>query len=76
VQVQEVPLELRPGESLKLRIFIDHSMLEVFANGKQCATQRIWPTLPDANRIRLFTESGEVHVPHVKAWNMAATTPD
>ncbi len=76
VQVQEVPLELRPGESLKLRIFIDHSMLEVFANGKQCTTQRIWPTLPDANRIRLFTESGEVHVPHVKAWNMAATTPD
>ncbi len=76
VTAQEAPFELKDDEPLKLRVFLDHSMLEVFANERQCVTQRIWPTLPDANEVRLFSESGTVEVPRLRAWNMAATTPD
>ena len=46
--VQAAPLELRSGERLKLRVFLDRTMLEVFANGRQCLTQRIYPTRGDS----------------------------
>ena len=32
---ETAPLFLEPGETLKLRVFIDKSVVEVFANGKQ-----------------------------------------
>lgn len=44
VDIQEAPFELAAGEGLELRIFLDRSVLEVFANGRQCITQRIYPT--------------------------------
>ncbi|MCE2449957.1 MAG: GH32 C-terminal domain-containing protein [Candidatus Latescibacteria bacterium] len=43
VTAQEGPFELAPGELLTLRIFLDRSILEVFANRRQCVTQRIQP---------------------------------
>ena len=40
--------QLQPREPLKLRIFIDRSVVEVFANGRQCMTQRIYPARRDS----------------------------
>ena len=42
--VQHAPLDLAKDEALHLRIFIDRSIVEVFANGRQCLTQRIYPS--------------------------------
>ena len=33
---ETAPVVLAPGETLKLRIFVDKSVVEVFANGQQC----------------------------------------
>ena len=71
VQAQEAPLDLAAGETLKLRIFLDRSVLEVFANGRQCITQRIYPTRPDSVSVRLFARGGSVNVKSVEAWDMA-----
>ena len=34
-------LPFEKGENHKLRIFIDRSFIEVFANGKQCVAERV-----------------------------------
>ena len=36
ITAQEAPFELKPGELLELRIYLDHSIMDVFANGRQC----------------------------------------
>ncbi|MBI4531618.1 MAG: glycoside hydrolase family 32 protein [Candidatus Latescibacteria bacterium] len=72
VQAQEAPFELRGGESLKLRIFLDRSVLEVFANERQCVTQRIYPARSDSLGVALFSRGGSVNVRSVDAWDVAS----
>ncbi len=75
VLVQEAPLTLNRGEPLRLRIFLDRSMLEVFANQRQCMTQRLWPTRPDALGVALFSRGRSTRVTMLNAWHMASTSP-
>ena len=73
VAAQAAPFELAAGEPLQLRIFLDHSVLEVFANHRECITQRIYPTRPDSMGVRLFSKGGSAHVRFIRAWDMAPT---
>ena len=73
VQLQQAPFSLQPGEPLQLRIFLDRSILEVFANNRQCVTQRIYPSRPDSHRVALFSRGGSAKVESIIAWKMAAT---
>ena len=75
VRVQEAPFSLSSGETLKLRVFLDRSILEVFANGRQCVTQRIYPTRSDSQGVILFSNGGSTKVKNLEAWDMAATNP-
>ena len=43
---ETAPVLLEPGEPLQLRVFIDRSVVEVFANGKQCIAARGLPRPP------------------------------
>ena len=61
---------LRSLETLKLRIFMDRSVLEIFANGRQCVTQRIYPTRVDSTGIRLFARGGRATARLVEVWDM------
>jgi len=70
VPVQTAPFD-RDGEPLSLRIFLDGSILEVYANGRQCLTQRIYPTRPDALGIRVFSDGEPAHVTRFDVWLMA-----
>ena len=51
--MQHAPLVLDQDEALQLRIFIDRSIVEVFANGRQCLTQRVYPSRPDSCGVAL-----------------------
>ena len=72
---QEAPFELKSGETLKLRIFVDRSVIEVFANRRQCLTQRIYPCRRDATGVRLFARGGRARVLSLDAWDVAPTNP-
>ncbi len=71
VTAQEGPFELAPGERLILRIFLDRSILEVFANSRQCVTQRIYPTRSDSLGVSLFARGGAVRILSLQAWSLA-----
>jgi sucrose-6-phosphate hydrolase SacC (GH32 family) len=72
---QEAPFQLKEGESLSLRIFIDRSVLEIYANGRQCLTQRIYPSKVDSREIRLYARGGSGKALSVEAWDMERVNP-
>ena len=63
------PFELEEGEDLTLRIFIDKSMIEVFANDRQAAVA--WHEYdPKDLHVSLFSKGGDLKVNKVCAWQM------
>jgi len=70
METQDAPFTVKPGEKVHLRVFLDKSMLEVFANGRQCITQVVYPTLKDAVGVQVFTEDGPIKVEGIKAWKL------
>ena len=70
---QVAPFEFKPAEPLRLRIFLDRSVIEVFANDRQCVTQRIYPTRADSLGIKLFARSESVKVKTLDTWDMEPT---
>ena len=69
------PLVLKAGEPLKLRVFVDRSVVEVFANDRQAVMRRIYPTRRDARRVVLFARGGPATVMTLEAWHMAPANP-
>ena len=39
---------LAEGETLKLQVFLDASVIEIFANDRVCLTSRIYPSRSDS----------------------------
>jgi beta-fructofuranosidase len=72
--VEEAPLELLENEPLVLRIFIDRSIVEVFANDKQAIARRIYPTR-GGKEITLFSEGGDIDVTSLKSWEIMPSNP-
>jgi beta-fructofuranosidase len=62
-------LALEAGESLTLRVFVDGSVLEVFANGRLCLTSRVYPAETSLG-VGLFAQGGSVNVPAIDVWDM------
>jgi len=73
--VEAGPFELRADESLKLRVFVDKSVVEAFANGRQAVMRRIYPSRPDSVGVKLFSKGDQAQVTSLGAWEMAASNP-
>lgn len=66
--IQEGELDLR-GEPLNLRIFVDRSLIEAYANGLKSLTTRTYPSRIDADGIRLFAD-GDIQIKSLRIWSM------
>ena len=75
VTLQRAPFELKEGETLRLDIFIDRSIIEVCANGRQCMTQVVYPELDDSKSVKIFSGKKGITVKNVRVWEMASTNP-
>jgi beta-fructofuranosidase len=64
------PFELKNGEDLTLRIFIDKNLVEVFANDRQAAVSA-GKYVPENLAVRLFSSGGDAVVSQpVTGWRM------
>jgi beta-fructofuranosidase len=70
--VHEGPLDLASGERLKLHVFLDRSVVEIFANGRACLTSRIYPSLPDSLGVHLFAHGGSANLTSLDVWEMGS----
>lgn len=73
--VEAGPFELKPGEPLKLRVFIDKSVVEVFANGRQAVMRRVYPSREDSVGVAGFSTGGPASLATVEAWDMMPSNP-
>ncbi|REE56489.1 beta-fructofuranosidase [Paenibacillus taihuensis] len=65
-------LNLEEGaDSLQLRIFVDQSVVELFAGDQICMTARVYPSLEDSHLVRLES-SGDVRVSGMEIWELRA----
>ncbi len=67
---ETAPLHLKEGETLKLRVFIDRSVVEVFANGRQYAAVRVYPGLDGSVGVSLRSQGQESELISLDAWQM------
>jgi len=69
------PLPLSKGEKLTLRIYVDRSVIEAFANGRACQTDRFYRQREDSLGIGLFCREGRIIVESLDVWEMKAIKP-
>ena len=67
------PLTLGPDEPLRLHIFLDRSVLEVFANERVTITSRIYPTRPDSLGVALLAERDDAHLASLDVWQLGSS---
>lgn len=72
--IEEAPFELKNDEPLILRIFVDRSIVEVFANDRQAIARMVYPTLRGTG-VSLFSEGGNMKARSVKSWKLAPSNP-
>jgi sucrose-6-phosphate hydrolase SacC (GH32 family) len=68
--VDEGGLELGKGENLKLRVFLDGSVIEIFANGRACLTGRVYPTQAESLGLGLVARGGSARLVSMQVWEM------
>ena len=61
---------LNKDENVKLRIFIDRSVVEVFVNGRQCIAVRTYPTLDESTGVSIRSFGKEARLVKLDAWQM------
>ena len=70
-----MPISLLAGEPLQCRVFVDHSIVEIFVNDRLCLACRVYPTREDSQVVRLLTCGGQTTVSEINIWQMNAIWP-
>ena len=73
--VERAPFSLKKGETVKLRVFVDKSVVEVFANDRQAISRRAYPGRGDSLGVVLFANGPGAQFKNIKAWKMAPANP-
>lgn len=73
--VHELPFRLEEEESLHLQVFVDRSIVEVFANQRQCLVIHVFPSLEDSDQVRCFARGGCAELKELSAWPLDRVNP-
>jgi beta-fructofuranosidase len=65
----------REGEPLRLRIFVDRSVVEVFVNGRQYLAGRVYPGRTDSIGVSLRAQTADATLRSLDAWQMTPIWP-
>ncbi|MFA6108788.1 MAG: glycoside hydrolase family 32 protein [Candidatus Latescibacterota bacterium] len=73
--IEAAALKLGRNQPLKLRVFVDRCLVEVFANDGQLALSRVVYPTADATRIRLYARGGAATAKTLSIWDIMPTNP-
>ena len=62
----------RCGEPLRLRVFIDRSVVEVFVNSRHYLAMRVYPGRQDSQSISLYAHGQDALLKNLDIWQMAS----
>lgn len=63
------------GDRLEWRLFLDASVIELYAEDAACLTTRVYPERPDSLGLVLTALGGEARLEVLEAWEMAPIWP-
>jgi beta-fructofuranosidase len=69
---RHAPVALDADGRLRLHLFLDGSVLEVFANTSTCLAARLYPTRGDSTGAGLFCMAGHARLHTLEAWVLEA----
>lgn len=58
------------NDLIKLHIFVDKSIVEVFVNDRTCITARVYPTRDDSIGIDFLARGGKVKLKNIDLWQI------
>ncbi len=67
---ETAPILIDQNEPLRLRVFIDKSVVEVFVNGKQALAVRVYPSRNDSVGVSLKAQGKDSELKLLEAWQM------
>ena len=70
-----LPVTPKQGETLKIHVFFDHSILDLFINDRWASSIRIFPTSYNSKGVSVFAE-GDTPLQSVNAWIMTPSGID
>ena len=70
-----LPANIGVGQTMKIHLFFDHSVLDVFINDRWATSVRIFPTSTSATGVCLFAD-GPTELQSVSAWTMKPAEDD
>jgi beta-fructofuranosidase len=74
--IQSGPFLLGRREPLRLHIFLDGSVVEIFANDRFCLTARIYPENRHSMGVALHASGGTARIVSLDSWEMRPISPD
>ncbi|SDW05880.1 glycoside hydrolase family 32 protein [Paenibacillus sp. CF384] len=75
-QIREAaPFRLHGFEKLEFTIFIDKSVIEIYANDRQAIARRVYPVRSDSTGVFLFSEGGDATFDTILVWEMMPSNP-
>jgi beta-fructofuranosidase len=67
---ESAPVFLSPDENLRIRVFVDRSVVEVFVNDRQCAAVRVYPGRPDSTGLSVRPAGRDIELLSMHVWRM------
>ncbi len=71
-KVYETPLHLPEEKALRLTVFVDASMIEIFSNAHACITARVYPMRADSMQTAVYCRGGPAHFPNIRSYPLRA----
>ena len=68
---ETAPIVLFDDEPLRLRVFIDKSIVEIFVNDQQCVAARVYPGRDDSVGVSLRAQGSAAILESLDAWQMS-----
>ena len=73
--IEDSGQEVGPYENLKLRIFVDKSVVEIFANEKLFMAGRVYPALENSTGVSIKATGRVAVLKSLEAWDMRPIMP-
>ena len=73
--VEAGPLPLARDAVVHLRVFVDRSVVEAFADERQAVTRRVYPGRRDSTGVAVFARGGTMGVRSIEVWPLHPSNP-
>ncbi|MFW6270034.1 MAG: GH32 C-terminal domain-containing protein [Bacillota bacterium] len=70
--IQGGKIDLNDDGNLSLHIYIDRSMVEVYANNSKSLTSRVYPTRADSLGLELIDSDSEITIKNLEIWRLGS----